>query len=452
MADAKPTIVILTFLLTIVLIIWRPKGVNEAIPVSAGAAILLLTGIVPLTSLRLIAETVSGAAITILSTIIMSIVLDSIGFFRWAAFNIIEYARGSGIRLFCYVITLCFLMTVFFNNDGSILITTPIILQVTKLLQFKMHQKIPYLISGALIATAASAPIGVSNIANLIALRIVGLDLNEYAIRMFVPSMIGIIAIALLLFYYYRSQLPKRIQRVRPGWITSSVLEKKREFHPLMDAHDIPQVDWWLFRMCMIIVVATRAGFFIGSSFGVPMEWIAIAGALIIIALRWFRTGIGVRDLVSKTPWHILLFAFGIYVIVEGLQQIGLTRFLVQELAPLVNSGDLTAVIVIGGLLTIMSNIMNNLPSIMIGTLSLTEMNLDPHTLQLAYLANILGSDIGALLTPPGTLAALIWLFILRQHQIKLSWKTYMKVTVVIIPAGLLISLLSLYAWTQLIG
>ena len=182
------------------------------------------------------------------------------------------------------------------------------------------------------------------------------------------------------------------------------------------------------------------------------MEWIAIAGAGIIIALRWFRTGIGVRDLISKTPWHILLFAFGIYVIVEGLQQIGLTRFLVQELAPLINSGDLTVVIVIGGLLTIMSNIMNNLPSIMIGTLSLTQMNLDPHTLQLAYLANILGSDIGALLTPPGTLAALIWLFILRQHQIKLSWKTYMKVTVVIIPAGLLISLLSLYAWTQLIG
>ena len=112
-------------------------------------------------------------------------------------------------------------MTVFFNNDGSILITTPIILQVTKLLQFKMHQKIPYLISGAIIATAASAPIGVSNIANLIALRIVGLDLNEYAIRMFVPSMIGIIAIAVLLYYYYRSQLPKRIQRVRPEWITS---------------------------------------------------------------------------------------------------------------------------------------------------------------------------------------------------------------------------------------
>ena len=81
MADAKTLIVILTFLLTIVFIIWRPKGVNEAIPVSAGAAILLLTGIVPLTSLRMIAETVSGAAITILSTIIMSIVLDSIGFF-----------------------------------------------------------------------------------------------------------------------------------------------------------------------------------------------------------------------------------------------------------------------------------------------------------------------------------------------------------------------------------
>ncbi|MNR40408.1 Arsenical pump membrane protein [compost metagenome] len=118
----------------------------------------------------------------------------------------------------------------------------------------------------------------------------------------------------------------------------------------------------------------------------------------------------------------------------------------------MMSSNDLSAVVVSGGLLTIMSNLLNNLPAALVGTLSLTQMNLEPQTRQLAYLANILGSDVGALITPIGTLASLIWLFILRQHDVQLSWKDYMKVTVVIIPAGLLISLLSLYAWTRIIG
>jgi arsenical pump membrane protein len=468
MADVQTITASLVFILTVVFLIWRPKGINEAVPVTIGAAVLLLTGIVPFSSIGVIAETVSGAAITILSTIVMSIVLDSIGFFRWAALNIIEYARGSGVRLYWCIIGLCFLMTLFFNNDGSILITTPIILQIGRLLQLKVHQQLPYLISGALIATAASAPIGVSNLANLIALKIVGLDLNSYALMMFLPSMIGISAIGLMLYFMFRRKLPIRIQNLRPGyilhsevsdgkettkkWFSAAAIDRKREFHPLMDVNNEPHTDWWLFRVCIIIVIATRAGFFIASGFGVPIEWIAISGAALLIAVRWLRTGRSAKDLATKTPWHILLFAFGIYVIVDGLQQIGLTRFIVRELSPLIAAGDLSAIFVTGGLLTIMSNVLNNLPSVMIGTLSLTQMNLDPHTLQLAYLANILGSDIGALITPLGTLASLIWMFILRQHHVKLSWKEYMKVTALIIPVGLLISLLSLYFWTRIIG
>src|SRR5690606_29135603 len=135
---------------------------------------------------------IKGASLTILSTIMMSLVLESIGFFRWVALNIVARAKGSGIQLFIYTNLLCFFMTMFFNNDGSILITTPIIIHIITLLKLKPHQMFPYLISGALIATAASAPIAVSNISNLIALKIVGLTLNDYIEMMFIPSMIGI--------------------------------------------------------------------------------------------------------------------------------------------------------------------------------------------------------------------------------------------------------------------
>ena len=97
-----------------------------------------------------VTETISGAAITIMATIVMAIVLESFGFFNWMAEKLAEKAKGSGIRLFWYVNLLCFLMTLFFNNDGSILITTPILVMLLNNMGLKNHQKIPYLLSRSL--------------------------------------------------------------------------------------------------------------------------------------------------------------------------------------------------------------------------------------------------------------------------------------------------------------
>ena len=80
----------------------------------------------------------------------------------------------------------------------------------------------------------------------------------------------------------------------------------------------------------------------------------------------------------------------------------------------------------------------------------MTEMNIDLATMKVAYLANIIGSDIGSLLTPMGTLASLIWMFILRKNNIAVSWRKYFQITIVVIPVGLFVSLLSLFAWTRL--
>jgi arsenical pump membrane protein len=473
MIDISVSITIAVFIMTLVFLLWRPWGVNESLPPAFGATILILAGIVPLTDLFLIYQTVSGAAITILSTIVMSIVLESMGFFRWAANNVIARAKGSGLLLYWYISLLCFLMTLFFNNDGSILITTPIIIQITTLLNLKMHQKLPYLISGALVATASSAPIGVSNLANLIAMKIVGLDLNSYAILMFVPSMLGICSIVFMLFLYFRKDIPRKISLIptRPPtasdervhrahhhlnkverW-THPEVRPKPPLHPLKEKRVAEEtVDWWLFRTSICIVVLVRAGFFAGSSIGVPIEWIAIAGALLLIALRWYRTGTGITDMIKKTPWYILLFAFSIYVVVYAMHNIGMTTLIVTHLKGFIFQSEFHTIMGYGLLLTVMSNLLNNLPSVMIGTLALTEMGLNEHSLQVAYLANIIGSDIGSLITPMGTLASLIWMFILRENKIKVSWMQYIKVTIVIIPIGLFISLFSLYLWMKIIN
>lgn len=184
---------------------------------------------------------------------------------------------------------------------------------------------------------------------------------------------------------------------------------------------------------------------------GVPLEYVALTGVALIILVRWYRTGTGVKDIIKKTPWHILLFAFSIYIIVKSLDNAGLTEILIDWIKPFASMGEASLLAAFGLLLTFLSNIFNNLPSVMIGTLSLLGMGLDPQHVHLAYMATIIGSDIGSLLTPVGTLATLIWMFMLRSSKIHMTWKQYMRVTFIVIPIGLIVSLVCLYIWTQFV-
>lgn len=166
----------------------------------------------------------------------------------------------------------------------------------------------------------------------------------------------------------------------------------------------------------------TRACFFLFSPLGVATEWVGLTGAFMLIGYRWIKNRTGIIDVIKGTPWHILLFAFNMYVLVYGLKNIGLTEMIHEMLQGVVESSIFSSIFVMGFLSTAFSNLFNNLPAVMISTLSITEMDLQPLLLQAAYLANVIGSDIGALLTPIGTLATLIWMFILKENAIKITW------------------------------
>ena len=109
------------------------RGLNEAWPAAIGAGIILITGLVSKPDVMDIISKIGGASITILATIVMAVILESFGFFHWSAAKLANLAKGSGRRLYWYIQLLCFLMTLLFNNDGSILITTPILILLLKI-------------------------------------------------------------------------------------------------------------------------------------------------------------------------------------------------------------------------------------------------------------------------------------------------------------------------------
>ncbi|QHT63068.1 arsenic transporter [Paenibacillus lycopersici] len=439
MHDLMVMTTICSFLLTIAFIFLRPN-VNEAYPASVGALFVLLSGSVSLSDLGSITETISGAAITIIATIVMAIVLESFGFFYWAADLLMRKARGSGIRLFWLTNLFCFLMTLFVNNDGSILITTPILLMLLKNTGLKNAQKLPYLISGALIATASSAPIGVSNIVNLIALKIVHMSLYMHTAMMFVPASLGLVLLSFILFLTFCRTLPKQLPMGGQSFMPGS--------HPLQDVYRSGNRNKFM-RNVLIFVFAVRASLFAASYVGFPVPVMAVIGSLVLLVWRWMYLKITPLDMLKKTPWYILIFAFGMYVIIFGLNNIGLTDYLIRVLHPIVSGSLLNASVMMGALLSVLSNLFNNHPALMVGTLTLTHMDLTPITLKISYLASVIGSDMGSLLLPIGTLATLMWMHIVKKGGVKISWLDYLKVTVVAIPITLIFTLALLSFWVS---
>jgi arsenical pump membrane protein len=335
-------------------------------------------------------------------------------------------------------------MTIYFNNDGSILITTPILLFLLKNMRLKNHQKIPYLLSGALVATASSAPIGVSNIVNLIALKIVHMSLYMHTAMMFVPATLGLLLLVLLLFLRFYKVIPRVVPTTVTGLTTPT-------YHPLQknSPSSSDKERSRFMRNILFFVFAVRVSLFVASYVGIPVSLMAVIGSLVLLGWRWFYLKIPPVDMLKKTPWYILVFAFSMYVIIYGLHNIGLTTWLIHFMQPMVSGSLLHASVMMGVLLSLLSNVFNNHPALMVGTLTLTNMHLDPLTLKISYLANVIGSDMGSLLLPIGTLATLMWMHIVKRGKVKITWGQYVKITLLVIPPATIFTLVVLYYWVS---
>jgi arsenical pump membrane protein len=394
----------LVFISTMLVIFWRPKGMNEAWPASIGAGIIIITGIVSRMDIMDIISKIGGASITIIATIVMAVILESFGFFHWAAARLASLSKGSGHRLYWYIQLLCFLMTLLFNNDGSILITTPILILLLRNLQLKPHQQIPYLLSGALTATASSAPIGVSNIVNLIALNIVEMSLWMHTAMMFVPATLGLLFMSWLMYIVVRKKLPKTlpdsIMDVEESFFSKS-------FHPLKTKISVEkkkQRTKFMLKVLLFVFVM-RCLLFVASYINIPIEIVAVLGSVVLLIWRWYHLRTNPVDILKKTPWHILLFAFSMYVIIYGLHNVGLTELLVELCEPIVNQGLFQASFIMGGLVSVLSNLFNNHPALMIGTI----------------------------------------------NKIKITWKDYLSVSLIVIPITTIVTLTLLYYWVQMV-
>ena len=183
-------------------------------------------------------------------------------------------------------------------------------------------------------------------------------------------------------------------------------------------------------------------GYLLGDRFHLPVSLFALGGAILFLLIANHYKAVKPLMTIRAAPWQIVWFSVGLYVVVYGLKNAGISDVIASWIKALLEQGYTAAIIGTGFLSAIISSVMNNMPTIMLMDISISQVGYTGHE-ALAY-ANILGSNLGPKMTPIGSLATLLWLHVLAKKGVKISWSEYMKVGLAITPPVLLTALLGL--------
>jgi arsenical pump membrane protein len=179
---------------------------------------------------------------------------------------------------------------------------------------------------------------------------------------------------------------------------------------------------------------------------GIPVSAIAAAGALGLLAVAGRTHIVGTRRIMRSAPWHIVVFSLGMYLVVYGLRNAGLTAQLSAFLSWCAQGGVWGGAFGAGIAAATLSSIMNNLPAVLVGALSIADASASAVAREAMIYANVIGSDLGPKITPIGSLATLLWLHVLERKGIRIGWGYYFRIGVVLTVPVLLATLAAL-AW-----
>ena len=166
------------------------------------------------------------------------------------------------------------------------------------------------------------------------------------------------------------------------------------------------------------------AGFFILEPLGIPVSAIAAAGALGLLLIAGRQHIVGTRRVMRGAPWHIVVFSLGMYLVVYGLRNAGLTAYLTQVLERCAEYGVWGAAMGTGLATAFLSSVMNNPPTVLVGASIGDTSAVGPVKDAMIY-ANVIGSDLGPKITPIGSLATLLWLHVLARKGLRITWGYY---------------------------
>jgi arsenical pump membrane protein len=396
--------------LTIAGVLFRPRGLSEAVFCIAGAAAMVVADIVaPAAAWRAIAEQ-WDVLLFLAGLLLVSWGAEQAGVFRWAALEAAWASHGSGTRLFFNTCLVGVVLTTFFSLDATALLLTAVLAPLTVELQLP---PLPYALACAFIANSASLTLPVSNPLNILVLGSGSVRLGTYLAHVLLASAIVIAITIAYLWVRYRRAIARRF-------------DADRLPHP-QEAIKDPV----LFRAAATTLVLLAIAYVVTAALGLPLSFpVAIAGGvLLIVALAPRR--LSPRAL-AAAPWSILPFVAGLLVVVRGVETTGLTAQLGQRLLEAGRHGSGTGVLAATGVSAAGSNLINNLPmgAVMLSALHTAGAQRSPSLLY----GTLLGADVGPNFTVLGALSSMLWLLQLRRCGIHVTAGDFFRNGVILAP------------------
>lgn len=411
----------LIFVITLTFVIVQPKNIQIGTSAIFGAFIALIFGVVTFSDVLDVTNIVWDATLAFIGIIILSLVLDEIGFFEWAALKMAKFSNGSGLKMFIYSILLGAFVSALFANDGAALILTPILLAKMRILQLNMKTIVAFLLAGGFISDSASLPFVFSNLTNIVTANYFSIGFAQYFFDMIIPFIVSVIASTIFLWLILRKDIPKTVD--------ITLLKEPKSVIKNMK----------LFYFSWVFLAFLLCAYFLGDAYDLPISIFALGGATIFLIIATISKSVEPLKIIKEAPWQVVWFSIGLYIVVYGLKNAGLTDYLAIILKDLSLRGETIAVLGTGFIAAFLSAIMNNMPTIMIMDIALNDIQN-----QAMIYANIVGCNLGPKMTPFGSLATLLWLHVLAKKGVKISFAQYSKFGLIITPPVLFIVLLSL--------
>jgi arsenical pump membrane protein len=399
---------------TLTLVLIRPRGVSEAWWAVLGGVLTLLLGLVSLRQAGSIFLDTQDALILLVGMMALSAVAENAGFFDWAASLSARAGGGSVLKLYGFVFLVGTLITATLSLDATAIVLTPIVYGIVVRLRLS---PLPFMFACVYTANTASLFLPVSNLTNLLAYDAFDLGFARFALLMLIPATLAVLANALVLAVLFRKDLRGSYDQRLPPFVPG---------------------DHAFFLTATAGIVGVLVAFFLAPIFGIPIGLVAlVVGGIVVIVAR-LRGWMALREVATAISWGILALVVGLFLVVQGVENVGLAEAVRQAFAAAAPGDSFLQILSVTVGSALGSNFINNVPMIVLA-LGVTKPLISDGTLGLAAVyAVILGTNVGPNLTTVGSLATLIWLSITRSKGMAIKVKDYLKVGAIATPVILL--------------
>jgi len=416
--------------LTVSLSLSRPRvrgvRVEHAAAAGLGAILSLATGVVSLDVVVLAGRLLFFPILTVVSLMVTTLIAERAGLFALLSGWIATAAGGSGRRLFGLVFFCGALTGMVFTNDAAVLIFTPLVFQLVERVQgdsWTLRNKVPYYFAVLYVANLVGALV-ISNPINIIVASLVHISFLEYATWMLLPALASVLVSFAGIAFFFRRDIPASFERAPAA---------------------APQpADRRLLLLCTMALSATLVGFFTESVSGIPTWLVASSGAAVLLGI-YATVGDGkVGSILGGVSWDVLAFVLGIFVVVLGLRNGGITDQIGRLLSHLEGLGTLGLTLGTSLLAATLSSAMNNHPTADLMGWAIRDLSAPLLQTRAMAFSALIGGDLGPKMLPIGSLAALIWFRLLRDRGVHIPYSLYVKLGIPVTLAAILASVLVL--------